>query len=58
MLGHITQALSRWKEYNPVPEHWTIVELTTSGIREFSARDYYAERLADELATHSHPYLL
>jgi hypothetical protein len=48
MLGHITQALSVWKEYNkiPVPEHWTIVELTPSGIREFSACDYYAERLA------------
>jgi hypothetical protein len=49
MLGHITQALSRWKEYNKeqIPEEWIIVELTTSGIREFSARDYYAERLAN-----------
>jgi hypothetical protein len=57
MLGHITQALSRWKEYNkdPIPEEWTIVELTadkpmdgicTASMREFSARDYYAERLA------------
>jgi hypothetical protein len=48
MLGHITQALSRWKEDHkiPIPEAWTIVELTPSGVREFSAQKHYADRLA------------
>jgi len=48
MLGHITQAISRWKEYHkePVPEDWTIVELTPTGIREFSARKHYEDRMA------------